>query len=140
MKTFSSRLFNSCLLIISAFACSGPHSGSLPDVKPPIAKIIPFDIVSKNGDQRIDNYYWLNKREDTAVLSYLNAENRYYDTMMAHTRPLQDSLFNEIRSKIKEKDASVPVKRDNYYYYVRYQEGGDYPVYCRKKEKLDALE
>lgn len=113
---------------------------TLPDVKPPVAKIDPHELVSKHGDKRIDNYYWLKNREDSTVIDYLTAENDYLDTMMAHTKAFQDSLFNEMRSRVKEDDSSVPYKLDDYYYYTRYVEGGEYPVYCRKKESLDAAE
>jgi len=113
---------------------------SLPDVKAPVAKITPYELVSKFGDKRTDNYYWLKNREDTAVINYLKAENHYRDTMMASVRSFQDSLFDELRSRVKEDDSSVPYKLDNYYYYTRFVEGGEYPIYCRKKDSLEGQE
>lgn len=122
-------------------ACSKQEPGIiLPDVQPPVAEVKPFEIIANHGHVRVDNYYWLNDREDPAVIDYLNAENQYLDTMMRHTKVFQEKLFNEMRSRIKEDDSSVPYKLDDYYYYVRYVEGGEYPIYCRKKDSLDAPE
>ncbi|MFN8353939.1 MAG: S9 family peptidase [Spirosomataceae bacterium] len=107
--------------------------------KPPVAKVIPKD-VGMHGDHRIDNYYWLNQREDPEVISYLKAENAYTEAVMKPTVALQDKLFNEMKARIKEDDASVPYKDGNYYYYSRYEKGGEYPIYCRKKGTLEAPE
>jgi oligopeptidase B len=129
------------LIAIAMMSCTAVEKEvKLPDVKPPVARIEPHEIVSKHGHKRIDNYYWLRNREDSAVIEYLKAENAYLDTMMAHTRALQEKLFNEMRARIKEDDSSVPYKLDDYYYYTRYVEGGEYPVYCRKKGSMDAPE
>jgi oligopeptidase B len=111
-----------------------------PDVKPPVAAVKPFEVKAKHGAVRTDNYYWLNQREDTAVINYLEAENAYTDTMMADTKAFQEKLFQEIKGRIKETDESVPYKDGNYYYYTRYEQGGEYPIYCRKKGSLTALE
>lgn len=96
--------------------------------------------LSIHGHTRIDNYYWLNERENPEVLAYLNAENDYLDQVMAPVKPFEEKLFQEMKSRIKEQDESVPAKDGNYYYYVRFIEGGEYPIYCRKKESLDAPE
>lgn len=132
------------LLILSlgmSIACSQQEPEfQYPDVQPPVATIKPFEITAKHGHVRVDNYYWLNERENQEVIDYLNAENAYMDTMLAHTKDFQASLFNEMRSRIKEDDASVPYKLDDYYYYSRYVEGGEYPIYARKKGSLDAAE
>ena len=76
-----------CLLVLAA--CSPQPETSRPNVKPPMAAKRPYEIVAKHGHKRVDNYYWLKEREDTAVLNYLKAENRYLDTMTASTRPLR---------------------------------------------------
>ncbi|WP_293014392.1 S9 family peptidase [Mongoliibacter sp.] len=124
-----------------SIACSPEESTSgLPEVHPPVAKIKTHEITAKHGHVRTDNYYWLNDRENQEVIDYLNAENAYMDTMLAHTKGFQDQLFKEMRSRIKEDDASVPYKLDDYYYYSRYVEGGEYPIYARKKGSLDAEE
>ncbi|MCH7396675.1 S9 family peptidase [Belliella sp. DSM 107340] len=132
------------LLILSigmSIACSQQEPEfKLPDVQPPVAAIKPFEILAKHGHKRVDNYYWLNEREDQEVIDYLNAENAYLDTMMAHTKGFQEDLFKEMRSRIKEDDSSVPYKLGEYYYYSRYVEGGEYPIYARKKGSLDGEE
>ncbi|AMJ68033.1 protease 2 [Hymenobacter sp. PAMC 26628] len=92
------------------------------------------------GITRTDNYYWLNQPESPEVLAYLNAENTYYDQQMAGTKALQQKLVDEIKGRIKEDDASVPYRDNGYYYYTRFEQGGEYPIYCRKKGSLGAPE
>lgn len=89
--------------------------------------------LEKHGDVRIDNYYWLNDRENPDVIDYLNDENTYLDSMLSHTKDFQDSLFAEMKSRIKEDDSSVPYKYNGYWYITRYEKGKDYPIYLRKK-------
>lgn len=108
-------------------------------IQPPVAKKIPTKL-EKHGDVRIDNYYWMNNREDQAVIDYLNAENDYYHKMTAHTKKFQEDLFLEMKSRIKEVDSSVPYKLDGYWYINRFEEGKEYPIYSRKKDTLDAAE
>ena len=84
-----------------------------------------------HGHTRVDNYYWLNQRENPEVLEYLKAENAYQEAMMKHTEPLQKQLFDEIVGRIKQDDMSVPVKHKGYWYYTRFEEGMEYPLYCR---------
>ena len=93
-----------------------------------------------HGDTRVDNYYWLRERENPEVIAYLEAENAYREEVMKGTENLQESLFNEIIGRIKQTDESVPYKENGYYYYVRYIEGKEYPIYCRKKGSLDGEE
>ncbi len=120
------------LVIILAFSCAKTP-------EPPIAVKKPKEL-EKFGDVRTDNYYWLRERENPEVISYLEAENEYTKSMMSHTESLQETLFNEIKSRIKEDDTSVPYKKDDYYYYSRFEEGKDYPIYCRKQGTLDSDE
>lgn len=108
-------------------------------IQPPVAKIVPKTL-EKHGDKRIDNYYWLNERENPEVIDYLNKENEYYQKSTAHTKPLQDDLFLEMKSRIKEDDSSVPYLYNGYYYITRYETGKDYPIYSRKKGSLEAKE
>ncbi|WP_229239430.1 S9 family peptidase [Emticicia agri] len=105
----------------------------------PTVQIQPKEL-SIHGHTRIDNYYWLNERENPEVLAYLNAENDYLNQVMAPIKSFEETLFEEMKSRIKKQDESVPVKEGNYYYYARFIEGGEYPIYCRKKESLDAPE
>lgn len=108
-------------------------------IQPPVAKIIPKTL-EKHGDKRIDNYYWLNERENPEVIDYLNKENEYYQKSTAHTKQLQDELFLEMKGRIKEDDSSVPYLYNGYYYITRFEKGKDYPIYSRKKGSLDAKE
>nr|WP_240462997.1 S9 family peptidase [Mesonia aquimarina] len=93
-----------------------------------------------HGDERIDNYFWLNERENPEVIKYLEEENAYNDEMTAHTKHFQENLFEELKARIKEDDTSVPYKMNGYWYYVRFETGKNYPIYARKKETLEAEE
>lgn len=109
------------------------------NIKEPIAKIIPKELV-KHNDVRIDNYYWLNERENNEVISYLEEENTYYNDMTAHTKDFQKNLFEEMKARIKEDDTSVPYFNNGYWYLTRFEKGKDYPIYTRKKGSLQANE
>jgi oligopeptidase B len=109
------------------------------EVIPPKAEKIPQELVT-HGDTRIDNYFWMNQRDDQKVLDYLNAENSYTSEVMKKTEDFQQKLYDEIIGRIKQDDQSVPYKKNGYYYYTRYEEGKEYPIYCRKKGSLDAEE
>ncbi len=98
-----------------------------------------------HGDTVIDNYYWMidffKKGVDSnKVVDYLKAENAYTESMMSGTKPFQGKLFNEMKARIKEKDESVPVFKNGYYYYTRTVEGMQYYKYCRKKGSLSSSE
>jgi len=108
-------------------------------VKPPVAKKIEKKLI-KHGDVRIDNYYWLNERDNPEVIEYLKAENNYTKEMMKHTEKLQEKLYKEIIGRFKQNDESVPYFKNGYYYYSKYEEGKEYPIYCRKKGSLNAKE
>ncbi|WP_394367007.1 S9 family peptidase [Costertonia aggregata] len=108
-------------------------------IKSPVAKKNPQKL-EKHGDVRTDNYYWLNDRENKAVIDYLEEENSYYAQLTGHTKDFQETLFEEMKARIKEDDYSVPYKNDGYWYITRYETGKEYPIYSRKKETLDADE
>ncbi len=117
-------------------------SGCRPDrltATPPVAKVLPVTL-EKHGHVRTDNYFWLRERDNPDVLAYLNAENAYTDSMMHHTQDLQTELYDEIVGRIKQTDISVPYKQDGFYYYTRYEEGKEYPIYCRKAGSLEGKE
>ncbi|WP_418510007.1 S9 family peptidase [Corallibacter sp.] len=105
----------------------------------PVAKKIPHELKIHN-DVRLDNYFWLNDRENPDVIAYLQAENAYTKDVMTHTEDFQKSLFEEMKARIKEDDSSVPYKLNGYWYMTRFEKGKDYPIYTRKKESLDAEE
>jgi oligopeptidase B len=105
----------------------------------PIAKEIPKSL-KKHKEVRIDNYFWLNDRENPEVIDYLNQENAYYESMTAHTKDLQKVLYEEMKARIKEDDESVPYFYNGYFYITRFETGKDYPIYSRKKGSLTADE
>lgn len=105
-------------------------------IEPPKAKKIPKQLKIHN-DIRVDDYFWLNDRDDAEVIEYLNAENAYFDEMTSHTKDFEQQLFEEMKARIKEDDESVPYKYNGYWYIVKYEIGKDYPIYIRKKGSLD---
>ena len=107
--------------------------------KYPVAKKVNKEIIT-HGDVRVDPYYWMNDREDKEVIDYLNAENEHTSTVLKHTEKFQDSLFHEMKNRIKETDQSVPYKSNGYFYYSRFEKGMEYAVNCRKKDSLDTEE
>jgi len=119
-------------------------------VDAPVAKKIAKEL-TLHGDTRVDNYFWMRLSDEQKnaenpdsqtqdVLNYLNSENDYLEEAMGHTNQLQDELYNEMVSRIKKDDQSVPVKDNGYLYYTRFEEGGDYALYCRKKIDGDGKE
>jgi oligopeptidase B len=98
---------------------------------PPIAKRVPTERV-RHGDVVIDEYAWLRDREDPDTIAYLEAENAFTEEALAHTKDLQERLFQEIKSRIQETDLSVPVRKKGWWYFTRTEEGKQYPIHCRK--------
>lgn len=98
-----------------------------------------------HDDKVLDDYYWMydyfgKGPDSTKVVDYLKAENAYLDATMSETKAFQADLFTEMKARIKEKDESVPVFKNGYYYYSRTEDGKQYYKYCRKKGTLDAKE
>ncbi|GGF17119.1 S9 family peptidase [Echinicola rosea] len=96
--------------------------------------------ITYHNHTRIDPYYWMNDRENPEVIQYLNKENDFLKANLAHTEPLQEKLYLEMKNRIKEDDESVPYYRDGYFYYTKFVKGGEYPVFCRKKDALQNRE
>lgn len=119
-----------CLALLHTSACINKSK-----IPPPVAKVITKED-TLHGEVHIDNYFWLRKKSNPEVIAYLEAENKYTEAMMKYTEKLQKKLYQELRNRIKETDMSVPVKKDNYYYYTRTEKGKQYPIYCRKKDSL----
>ncbi len=113
-----------------------------PAVKPPVAAQKPHEVKAPFGAIRQDPYYWLrdDSRKDPEMLGYLAAENAYADTLLAPTKPLEDVIFKEVTGRIKQDDASVPFRKDGYFYYTRFEVGGDYPIVARRKGGMGAPE
>ncbi len=104
----------------------------LDSLVPPRAKKDP-KALSIHGDTRIDPYFWLRERDNPEVIATLEAENAYCDSAMAHTEKLQSTLYREMTGRIRQDDSSVPYGYRGYYYYSRFEKGGEYPIYARKK-------
>ena len=93
----------------------------------PVAKKINKEL-TLHGHTRIDPYYWLRERDNPEVMAYLEAENAYTDSVMKDTKDFEQKLYQEIVGRIKQDDQSVPYLDNGYYYYIRYEEGGEYPI------------
>ncbi|MDD2998859.1 MAG: S9 family peptidase [Candidatus Riflebacteria bacterium] len=106
---------------------------------PPVAKKAP-KITDIHGRKLSDPYAWLRNRESDEVMKYLKAENLYTKEIMKDTEDLQKKLFEEMKSRIKETDLSVPEKMDNYLYYSRTEEGKQYRIHCRRAIEQGAPE
>lgn len=124
------------VLLASAIASAQTdHAG----LKPPVAEKIHTEHAI-NGAVLVDDYAWLRQRNDPKVHAYLEAENAYAEQLTADEKPFAEALYKETLSHIKQTDTSVPYRKHGYWYYSRTEEGKQYPVYCRKKESLDAPE
>ncbi|NNK88641.1 MAG: S9 family peptidase, partial [Flavobacteriaceae bacterium] len=136
MKTKSLLSISILIMILS---CKNEQSMNLNSEAPQAKKI--EKKLEIHGDVRVDNYYWLNDREDPEVIDYLNKENKYLDDNFDNrTKDFQNTLFEELKARIKEDDESVPYKYNGYWYITKFETGKDYPIYTRKKENLDAEE
>ena len=107
--------------------------------EPPRAQKIDH-FMSIHGDKRNDEYYWLrdDTRQNKAVLDYLNAENEFTAAQLSHTTELQEQLFEEMTARLEPNVESIPVFDNGYWYWSKYEEGKDYPIYIRQKGSLDA--
>ena len=101
---------------------------------PPVAAKRPTPL-SHHGHDRVDDYYWLNQRENPEVIAYLEAENAYTQAVMSPTQKLQDKLYAEMVGRIKEDDSSLPYLDNGYWYQQRFDKGSEYPVYARRKRQ-----
>ena len=129
------------LVIAAAVAAAVPGYALAQAVPtPPVAAQKPYTV--KGPKDRNDPYYWVrdDSRKDPQMLAYLNAENAYADALLADTKPLQETLFTEFVGRIKQDDSSVPARQRGYYYYTRFETGGDYPIIARKQGTTEAPE
>ncbi|MGF1533649.1 MAG: S9 family peptidase [Bernardetiaceae bacterium] len=127
-------------LVASSLACQ-PKTDSAAMPTPPIASQQPYTHTEHNVPRQ-DPYYWLrdDNRSKPEVLDYLHAENGYTKAVMAHTEALQETLFQEMKSRIKEQDESVPYRLNGFWYFTRYQTGKEYPIFCRRSDTENAPE
>lgn len=127
----------SLLLPLLLLGCFSAYSQQ--NLQAPVTKKLPKTF-NEHGHTRTDDYYWLNNRKDTAVIPHLMAENAYTEAYMKHTEGLQKKIYDELVSRVDQNYHSLPVKENGYWYYLRYQEGAQYPLLCRKKSVLTAQE
>jgi oligopeptidase B len=107
--------------------------------QPPMADKKP-KTTNIHGETLVDNYFWLREKTNPAVMAHLQAENAYSEAVMKPTAPLQEKLYNEMLSHIKQTDVNVPYRWGSYFYYTRTEEGKQYPIFCRKRGSLEAPE
>jgi len=113
----------------------GADTQTLP--APPVAKKDPH-VTEINGRKLVDNYFWLRDKPNPEVRAYLEAENAYTDAVMKPTEPFQKKLYDEMLSRVKETDVEVPYREGDYFYYMRFEAGKQYPIRCRKKAGSDS--
>jgi oligopeptidase B len=126
----------SMIAFVNVMAQDGKKSSML---QPPITEKKP-KITEINGDRLVDNYFWLRDKSSPAVIAHLEAENAYTAALMKPTEALQDSLYKEILSHIKQTDTNVPYRWGDYFYYSRTVEGQQYAIICRKHGNPNAPE
>ncbi len=117
------------LLIASTFLLISA-SVEAQNTNPPMAAQHPIELIT-HDDVRVDPYFWLRQRENPEVIAYLEAENRYFESQMAPLSDLQNELFEEIKGRIKQDDATVPYRVGEHLYFSRSEDGKQYPVYAR---------
>jgi oligopeptidase B len=121
-----------CSLCVFFFSCS-------PKPEQVRTKKVPKEF-SEHGHTRVDDYYWLNNPKDTAVIAHIQVENAYVEAMMKHTDSLQKKIYAELVARIDQRYVSLPRKQNGYWYYIRYAEGQQYPLQCRKQGSTEAHE
>jgi len=130
--------FISSMLSINGALRAQSNGGAAPN-KPPMAEK-KSKTTNIHGEQLLDDYFWLREKTNPAVLAHLQAEDAYAEQVMKPTAALQEKLYKEMLSHIKQTDTNVPYRWGNYFYYTRTEEGKQYPIYCRKRGSLDAPE
>lgn len=128
-----------CCLLIHNAAFAQSNGGTAPAPKPPMAEK-KTKTTNIHGETLVDDFFWLREKTNPAVIAHLEAENNYTDSVMKPTAALQEKLYKEMLSHIKQTDTNVPYRRGGYFYYTRTEEGKQYPIYCRRKGSADAPE
>ena len=127
------------ILTLCFFVMATPLMAQSEKLSPPVAKKAPMEMIH-HSDKRVDDYFWLREKNNPEVTAYLKAENAYTDTVLQPLAGLREQLYKEMLARIKETDQNVPYRMGEYFYYSRTEEGKQYPIYCRKKGSLDAVE
>ena len=136
--------FKLCVISLTLFGCMSKIKS------PPNASTKPHEL-AMHGDTRIDNYYWMRLTDEQKnakaldsqtqeVVDYISQENKYTQSSLSHTKKLQNTIFEEMVSRIKKDDESVPYLKNGYYYYSRFEKDLEYRIHCRKQGSLDAEE
>jgi oligopeptidase B len=144
MKRISGMLVLLSCVVSLAVAPRRASPGDSPAIDPaaampPTAKKVP-QVSTIHGDTRVDDYHWLRDKKNPEVIRHLEAENAYTEAVMQKTKPFQEKLYQEILGRIKQTDLAVPYRMGGWWYYTRTEQGKQYPIHCRKREKLDARE
>jgi oligopeptidase B len=128
-------------LLVASGGYQGMNTVNATEIQPPKAAQRPHVVTSPFGD-RVDPWYWLrdDERKNPEMIAYLEAENDYMKAVMAPHRALEQKVYEEIIGRLKQDDASVPQRRNGYWYYSRYETGKQYPIFARRKGSLDAPE
>ncbi|PYP91787.1 MAG: oligopeptidase B [Candidatus Angelobacter sp. Gp1-AA117] len=134
-------LFFALMITANNLLTSDSKSANTPPnaAAPPVAKVIHTEN-HINGGHLVDDYKWLREKSNPEVAQYLEAENAYTDSIMKPTEPLQQKLYEEMVSHIKETDVNVPFKDGDYFYYFRWEAGKQYQIYARRKGSLETGE
>jgi oligopeptidase B len=127
------------LFMLEAALSESPGAPAGEAARPPVARRVD-KLLEMHGDRRVDPYFWLRDKPNPEVAAYLEAENAYAASVMKPTEPLQEKLYKEILSHIKETDLSVPYRFRGWSYYARTEQGKQYQIHCRKKLPADGGE
>ena len=127
--------FATSLLLALSLGCT---TTSITTVDAPVAKKIPHEI-TLHGDRLVDDYYWFRDKNNPDLARYLDAEEAYTNAVMKPTEALQETMYQEMVSRLDETEVSVPYRKGEYFYYTRYEPGKQYPIHARKRS-LDGPE
>src|SRR5258707_5170351 len=140
LKPLTRVVFVSSILIFSVNSVvKAQANGGAGPLKPPMAEK-KTKTTNIHGETLVDEYFWLREKTNPDVMTYLHAENEYAEAVMKPTAALQEKLYNEMLSHIKQTHRNVPYRWGGYFYYTRTEEGKQYPIYCRKRGSLEAKE
>lgn len=132
----SARLAKFCLIALLGLNIN--HSLAEEQMSAPKAKKQPYKMLM-HGDVRVDNYYWLrdDKRKSPDVIDYIEKENAYSQQELTLGEPLKKQIYDELLSRMKQDDQSVPYNYNGYTYRSRVESGKNYPIYERRPIKSD---
>jgi oligopeptidase B len=139
LYTYTLLLFAFALIITTSRVARAQMDGGAAPPQPPMAERKP-KITEIHGDKLVDDYFWLREKANPAVLEHLKAEDAYTLAIMKPTEALQEKLYKEMLSHIKQTDTNVPFRLGGYFYYTRTEEGKQYPIFCRRKGSVEAPE